>query len=422
MLIPYRRHVDECEAKLRARFEERGLTEREIKKEIKTHKRCDCPVWMVGKDGTNEYIRETCKTRDWSYAEKTAIPERMKQGVEEAKPAKVRMTLSEGRERWLKEKDRLKRKSNTTRKHRLTSKVLIASLPPNIKWMDQVTRDHIEALCDRYREEKKAPKTINVYRSGMFNWFEYARGQKWVTENPVELVSLEPEDVEREETLPLDDEGDANWRLMMAEIGPFLERQKIRSSRSIKRYPESFRTLLEFLRHTGLRICDTVHFIPADIKVSECGYSWTTRQIKTKDQVTVFLSTELFGANMERLRNLPALSPKGHVFFNDGNWESYVSHHIRRPLYELGQELNFKHSLRPHRFRDTFADDMLNDGVSLEDLKDSLGQKSIKTTERYYIKYTKNREKARERRIYAARAATRAAASANVIPIDSRVA
>jgi integrase/recombinase XerD len=47
--------------------------------------------------------------------------------------------------------------------------------------------------------------------------------------------------------------------------------------------------------------------------------------------------------------------------------------------------------MRAHRLRDTFAVDLLQKGVPLEEVSKLLGHESIKTTERSYAKWVKSR-------------------------------
>jgi integrase/recombinase XerD len=65
---------------------------------------------------------------------------------------------------------------------------------------------------------------------------------------------------------------------------------------------------------------------------------------------------------------------------------------------------NWQHDLRqvfraakqpdghPHQLRDTFAVNLLQRGVPLEDVSKLLGHESIKTTEKFYAKWVKARQ------------------------------
>jgi integrase/recombinase XerD len=48
--------------------------------------------------------------------------------------------------------------------------------------------------------------------------------------------------------------------------------------------------------------------------------------------------------------------------------------------------------MRSHRLRDTFAVDLLQKGVPLEEVSKLLGHESIKTTEKSYARWVKGRQ------------------------------
>jgi integrase/recombinase XerD len=52
-----------------------------------------------------------------------------------------------------------------------------------------------------------------------------------------------------------------------------------------------------------------------------------------------------------------------------------------------------------HRFRDTFAADLLTRGVSLESVSQLLGHRSIKITEKHYSPWVRTRQEALEREV-----------------------
>lgn len=48
--------------------------------------------------------------------------------------------------------------------------------------------------------------------------------------------------------------------------------------------------------------------------------------------------------------------------------------------------------MRSHRLRDTFAVDLLEKGIPLEEVSKLLGHESIRTTERHYAKWVQGRQ------------------------------
>ena len=61
------------------------------------------------------------------------------------------------------------------------------------------------------------------------------------------------------------------------------------------------------------------------------------------------------------------------------------------PLFKAAK-LSSNGYLKSHRLRDTFAVDLLEKGVPLEEVSKLLGHESIKTTERHYSKWVKGRQ------------------------------
>lgn len=60
-------------------------------------------------------------------------------------------------------------------------------------------------------------------------------------------------------------------------------------------------------------------------------------------------------------------------------------------LRELFHDAGFPDG-HPHQLRDTFAVDLLEKGVPIEEVSKALGHDSIKKTEKYYAKRVKGRQ------------------------------
>jgi site-specific recombinase XerD len=68
------------------------------------------------------------------------------------------------------------------------------------------------------------------------------------------------------------------------------------------------------------------------------------------------------------------------------NWQ----HDLRELFRDAG--ITSEGNMLSHRLRDTFAVDLLEKGVPLEEVSKLLGHESIKTTERHYSKWVKGRQ------------------------------
>ena len=85
-------------------------------------------------------------------------------------------------------------------------------------------------------------------------------------------------------------------------------------------------------------------------------------------------------------------------------------------MREAGASVGIQ-GVRPHRLRDSFAVNRLNEGMLIQDVSKLLGHTSVSVTERYYSPFVKSRKNA----LIARRKALHGAAEQpNVITIKKR--
>jgi integrase len=145
------------------------------------------------------------------------------------------------------------------------------------------------------------------------------------------------------------------------------------------------------MRHTGLAIVDAVKLPKSLLRFSARGvYRVVTNRQKTGTDVEVPIPLDL----ALELLAVGALYPERKHFFRTGEGKprTAVSHYQRdyRKLFAVAAIEDG--GMKAHRLRDTFAVDMLQNGVPLEDVSKMLGHESIKTTERHYAKWVKGRQ------------------------------
>lgn len=340
-------------------------------------------------------------------------------------------TLIEAMEQWLKKYDR---RPSTQDQYRRVVKVetidALAKLNPPITHLAAVKSIHVHDLQESWIARGLKLTCVLTYRgpsATMFNHFaklDVIPKSPWrAIVPPKELRPTIEKQVDDDDeidngyaTLPLDTEsGDRNWQRICSCFVPWLRTKKFRVNQ-MGLHPENFLAYLELLYETGLRRNDAALFRPDKIRATaNGGFSYKTKQIKTGVEVVCFLPVDL----AHKLRALPKLSWRGPNMktagmypFWDGTHglarlKDYLDDNISKPMSEAGETMGFHvkdgNGLRAHRFRDSFAINMLNGGMALHDVSRMLGHESVKTTQDYYLRFVRSSEDALEARKYATR-------------------
>jgi integrase len=145
------------------------------------------------------------------------------------------------------------------------------------------------------------------------------------------------------------------------------------------------------LRWTGFRGSDAVRLTwqEVDLKTKEADRLTQKR----KKRVVIPLHTELvFALEAERHRRTPAVNEP--VLMNPETGKSLTRPGLYRRMVALGRRAGVPNA-HPHRFRDSFAVDMLLRGASPYDVAKMLGD-TIETVERHYMPFERElRERVR---------------------------
>jgi site-specific recombinase XerD len=152
------------------------------------------------------------------------------------------------------------------------------------------------------------------------------------------------------------------------------------------------RGLVQLMRWSGLAIRDAVT-LRRDELIHDKGkqlYRIVTARQKTGTHVSVPIPPKIAKEVLSVLNGNPI-----YVFWSTGsgkeqsavtNWQ----HDLRQLFRDAG--ITSQGNMLSHRLRDTFAVDLLEKGVPLEEVSKLLGHESIKTTERHYAKWVKARQ------------------------------
>jgi integrase len=142
------------------------------------------------------------------------------------------------------------------------------------------------------------------------------------------------------------------------------------------------RTLVLLLRYTGMRIGDTVSLSTDRIEGN--------RLFLYTQKTGVPVNTILPDFVLKALDATPRVTEK-HFFWDGGlKLETVVGSWRKRlaRLFELAKVENG----HPHRFRDTFAVELLLTGMPIERVSVLLGHQSVRITERHYAPWVRSRQ------------------------------
>ena len=140
------------------------------------------------------------------------------------------------------------------------------------------------------------------------------------------------------------------------------------------------KTLLMLMRWSGLAIGDAVTLRADDIRHGAV----ITRRRKTGALVAVPLPRQVEAA-------LAALPAPGGLWFWSGKSEPVTAAKTWRDRLKLVARKAGVEGFHPHRLRDTFAVELLLDGVSIEDVSRLLGHSTVTITEKYYAPWNRAR-------------------------------
>jgi integrase/recombinase XerD len=230
--------------------------------------------------------------------------------------------------------------------------------------------------CSKVYESKQTRRSLRTrYRE----FFRYCKRKKWLDDVP-DFDKIPKGSAADLPTLPLSAEQyDA---LLVAIPETFADTRKA----------QRVRATVQLMRYSGLAIRDAVTLERSEL-LWDAGrevYRVVTSRTKTGTHIGVPIADS--DVSKEPL-NVPNEN-KRYFFWNTGEAkpQSAVTN-WQHDLRELFRAAGFPEG-HPHRLRDSFAVGWLEDGVPMEKVSKALGHESIKTTEKYYAKWTKGQQDA----------------------------
>jgi len=332
--------------------------------------RCGCPVWVDGRLN-GERIHEALKTTDWQKAQQI-VRDWEADGSRIAK--RSRDERIEIEQAWLRFKTDLESRKlhpSTLRKYLLLQRQMNEFAQRRslrlLKQLDLVA-------LDEFRSEWKdgalsACKKLERMRA----FFRFSQSRKWITENPA--AELRAPKAFSRPTMPFTQEEVAR---VLSAVDVYLSETPANGRENGLR----LRAFVLLLRFSGMRISDVV--------------SLTSERMSGN---RLFLYTQKTGVPVHILlpefvlRSLELVPRKsGTQFFWSGagkldsavrSWQTRL-----RRLFQLARLVGG----HAHRFRDTFAVELLQAGVPIERVSILLGHQSTRVTEKHYNPWVRSRQ------------------------------
>lgn len=240
-----------------------------------------------------------------------------------------------------------------------------------VQRIDQAT---LTGYASTWAEQYPASLTRSKVRERLIGFLRFCYQAEWITRVP----KLSKVAVDQEPTLPL----------TSAEYEKLLDQTHATFADSS--HGPRVRALIQLMRWTGLAIRDALTLKRSEIvedKARGVFLVVTSRQ-KTGTHVSVPIPPAVAADILKTANGNPT-----YLLWSGKGVEESATKNMAKHLATLFDDAGIKGGyMKSHRLRDTFAVDLLEKGVPLEEVSKLLGHESIKTTERSYSQWVKGRQ------------------------------
>jgi integrase/recombinase XerD len=350
MLTLYRRHIQSCR-----HYEADNARD---------HRNCTCPIWTQG-TLNGKPIRESLQLTSWEAANK-----RIQEWEAAGRRATRHKIVADAWRDFISDAQARHLSDSVIRKYSLLSRQMETFANQHgIHFVDEFDVDSLGQFRNSWKDGiNTSIKKLERLRS----FFRFAVDRNWTTDNPA--TKIKSPDAKVSPTLPFTRE----------------EMQKIQDGCSKyssaphanKDNAKRLHALILLLRYSGLRVGDAVALEIERLNGNELFLYMQ----KTGEPVKVLLPEIV----VQKLSEIPHAGKKHFFWSGHGKLDSIVrSWQTRmRRLFQLSEIPNG----HPHRFRDTFAVELLVAGTPIEEVSKLLGHTSLRVTERHYAPWNKARQ------------------------------
>ena len=353
-LTIYRRHISSCPHQRKGR---------------RWH-RCHCPIWVQG-SLAREYVRQSLnltvwgaaqeRVRGWEASGQIGVVKNEIPTIREA----VAKNLADAGARNLKPES-IKKIHDVLERRLLT--FCTAQGYRSLKQLDvDAVREFRNELVQDY-SPNSARKRLEYIRA----FFRFCQHSGWTAANPAAVIKAPRADPSP--TLPFED---TQVRAMLDAADKFPATGKFKAGNR-----KRVRAMILLLRFGGLRISDAAVLERTRLR-GDTLFLYTQ---KTGTPVWVPLPSHV----VEALHEAPSDSPK-HFFWNGRCLPTSAVKIWERTFQRVFELANIPDGTI-HRFRDTFAVELLLKGVPIDQLSILLGHSSQTVTEKHYSPWVKARQ------------------------------
>ena len=341
-------------------------------------KRCNCRKHLRWSYEGKQY-RQSAGTRSWAEAEdkKREIEDQLHGRTPEVKPEQEHRGIQACIDVFLQDKKNQGITEKVIGKYtRELARLKAFCESRTVYTVQGITRELLTGFCATWPDLYPSTTTRSKVRERIRSFLRYCYEAQWIPRIP----ALPKIKIDEPPTMPLT--AAEYTRLLDAVYGTVADptqRAKVHA-------------LIQLMRHSGLAIRDALTLKRAEIqfdKAKQLHRIVTARQ-KTGVPVSVPIPPDVAQELLTVANGTPDYifwSGKGEEESITKNWAKYYI----APCFKAAKIPNDGHMMS-HRLRDTFAVDMLENGVPLEEVSKLLGHESIRTTERSYAKWVKGRQ------------------------------
>ena len=341
MLVLWRRHTADC-----------SHTSRRYLK-------CKCPVWIDWRIA-GKRIRRPLGTRDWQNAQRSA---REMEAVGIAASTSP-VTVEDATNKFLAALVANRLRPATLRKHDLIARQLNAFCQERGHvFLRQLNVEQVRDFRNTWKlNSLSASKTLERLRS----FFRFCIESEWIEKNPASAIKVGK--VEEPDVLPFSDQ----------EVTKIL-----RACDTFSGDQRRIKALTQLMLRTGLRIGDACTIARDRFVKDKSGWKVHLRTAKTRTSVLIPVPDYV----VENIAALPNTFPF---------WSGESSPESCSSVWQEAYRKLFKHAGitgHPHRFRHTFAKNLLLAEVPLETVSLLLGHKKLAITEKHYARFVPERQR-----------------------------